>query len=71
MCLITNALVKVVVGKLVVNGNSGKSKTVLYFTKKKFDGKFNYCTLMWMLHIRDSNDKIKYFYERYLLIIKN
>ena len=29
-----------------------------------FDAKFNYCSLIWILHSRHNNKKIKHFQER-------
>ena len=34
-----------------------------------FNGKFNYCPLMWMLHSRYNNHKTKHLHDRYLRLI--
>ena len=46
------------------------------FSKKRkflmisfFNPQFNYCPLIWMLHIRSNNNKIKHFHEHRLPLI--
>ena len=34
-----------------------------------FNAQFNYCSLIWMLHRRQNNNKIKYLHERCLRLI--
>ena len=34
-----------------------------------FNAQFNYCPLIWMLHSRKNNNKIKHLHERYLRLI--
>ena len=36
-----------------------------------FNAQFNYCSLIWMLHSRQNNKKIKYLHERCLRLIHN
>ena len=36
-----------------------------------FNAQFNYCPLIWMLHSRSNNNKIKHLHERCLRIIYN
>ena len=36
-----------------------------------FNAQFNYCSLIWMLHSRSNNNKIKHLHERCLRIIYN
>ena len=46
------------------------------FEKKKllmnsfFNAQFNYCPLIWMLHSRSNNNKIKHLHERCLRLVK-
>ena len=35
-----------------------------------FDAQFNYWSLIWMLHSRQNNKKIKHFYKRCLRLIQ-
>ena len=34
-----------------------------------FNAQFNYCPLVWLLHSRSNNNKIKYLHERFLRIV--
>ena len=36
-----------------------------------FNAQFNYCPLIWMLHSRQNNNKIKHLHERCLRLIHN
>ena len=36
-----------------------------------FNAQFNYCPLIWMLHSRQNNNKIKLIYERCLRLFHN
>ena len=36
-----------------------------------FNAQFNYCPLIWMLHSRQNNNKIKHLHERWLRLIHN
>ena len=36
-----------------------------------FNSQFNYCSLIWMCHSRENNNKINRLHERYLIIIYN
>ena len=36
-----------------------------------FNAQFNYCSLIWMLHRRQNNNKIRHSHERYLRLIHN
>ena len=36
-----------------------------------FNAQFNYCPLIWMLHSRSNNNKIKHLHERCLRLIYN
>ena len=36
-----------------------------------FNSQFNYCSLIWMLHSRQNNNKIKHLHERCLGLIHN
>ena len=36
-----------------------------------FNSQFNYCSLIWMLHSRQNNNKIKHLHERCLRLIHN
>ena len=36
-----------------------------------FNAQFNYCSLIWMLHSRQNNNKIRHSHQRYLRLIHN
>ena len=49
-------------------GNLSKKRTLM---NALFNSQFNYCTLVWMRHSRENNNRINRLHERCLRIIYN
>ena len=58
-----------------INHSFSKASKKSYITEKQncqeiiFNAQFNYCSLIWVLHSRRNNNKIKHLHERCLQLI--